>query len=67
MTSSKTPAYIIQGKHDKVANFNLAKSYFDRVEAPKKNFIILENSAHMPNEEDFEVLIQSIRRQLNEH
>lgn len=66
LTIFKTPVYIILGKHDKVANFDLAKGYFDRIEAPKKKFITLENSAHMPNEEDFEVLIQSIL-QLNEH
>ncbi|MEO4055181.1 alpha/beta hydrolase [Solibacillus sp. CAU 1738] len=66
LTIFKTPFYIIQGKHDKVANFELAKSYFDRIDAPKKKFITLENSAHMPNEEDFEFLIQSIL-QLNEH
>lgn len=36
------------------------------IEAPKKKFITLENSAHMPNDEDFEFLIQSIL-QLNEH
>jgi pimeloyl-ACP methyl ester carboxylesterase len=60
------PETIIQGKHDKVANFDLAKDYFERIEAPKKKFITLENSAHMPNEEDFEVLIQTIH-QLNEH
>ncbi|MBS4204329.1 alpha/beta fold hydrolase [Lederbergia citrea] len=66
LTIFKTPVYIIQGKHDKVANFDLAKGYLDRIEAPKKKFIVLENSAHMPNEEDFEVLIRSIL-QLDEH
>lgn len=66
VNSFKTPVYIIQGKHDKMANFDLAKDYFDRIEAPKKKFIILENSAHMPNEDDFEILLQSIV-QLNEH
>lgn len=66
LTIFKTPIYVIQGKHDKAANFDLAKDYFDRIEAPKKKFITLENSAHMPNEEDFEVLIQSIL-QLNEY
>ncbi|RHW39348.1 alpha/beta hydrolase [Lysinibacillus yapensis] len=62
----KTSIYLIQGKHDKVANFDLAKDYFNRIEAPKKKFITLENSAHMPNEEDFDVLIESIV-QLNDH
>ncbi|MEW9053037.1 MAG: alpha/beta hydrolase [Neobacillus sp.] len=65
LTTFKVPVTIVQGKHDKVANFDLAKAYFERIEAPKKKFITLENSAHMPNEEDFEVLIQTIR-QLNE-
>jgi pimeloyl-ACP methyl ester carboxylesterase len=51
------PVYIIQGKQDKVANYKLAKDYFEMLKSPStKRFITLENSAHYPNREDFKQL-----------
>jgi pimeloyl-ACP methyl ester carboxylesterase len=61
LTQLKIPIYIIQGKHDKVANYELAQNYFNQLQAPDKKFITLENSAHMANEEDFEIIIETLR------
>ena len=62
ITSLKIPFYVVQGKHDKTANFDLAKNYLEQIDAPKKAFFTLEHSAHMPNETDFEVLIQTLSK-----
>lgn len=53
----KMPVYIFQGVHDKVTNYELAKEYTEKLEAPAgKEFIILEHSAHYPNEKDLELI-----------
>lgn len=41
------PVYILQGRHDYQTCFDVAKNYFDILEAPRKEFIEFSNSAHM--------------------
>ena len=41
------PVYILQGRHDYQTCFDLAKSYFDSLQAPQKTFIEFSNSAHL--------------------
>jgi len=48
----KVPVYILMGKHDYNWSADLAKKYFDRLKAPKKEFIWFEKSAHAPNGEE---------------
>ncbi|MFW6119908.1 MAG: alpha/beta fold hydrolase [Petrotogales bacterium] len=48
----KGPVYILMGKHDYNWSAELAKKYFDKLKAPKKDFIWFENSAHAPNGEE---------------
>lgn len=56
------PVYFIQGKHDKQTNYDLAKQYYELLDAPNgKEFITLENSAHYPNNLDSEVIIRTIK------
>jgi pimeloyl-ACP methyl ester carboxylesterase len=45
-TSFKIPYYIIQGRHDLFAPTPLAKAYFDKVSASKKQFAVIETAGH---------------------
>lgn len=48
----KVPVYILQGKHDNLTNYAVAKEYFDLLKAPKKEFVAFDKSAHfVPFEE----------------
>lgn len=48
------PVYIIQGKYDKHTVTEVARSYFDSLKAPIKQYFELENSGHDPHVEEFE-------------
>lgn len=45
-TNLKIPYYVIQGRHDLFAPTPLAKAYFDKVSAPKKQFFVIEDAGH---------------------
>ncbi|MFC1483937.1 alpha/beta fold hydrolase [Candidatus Neomarinimicrobiota bacterium] len=56
----EVPVYFAIGRHDYVAAFVLAKEYFDQLQAPYREFIWFENSAHSPpfeEPEKFNVLM----------
>ena len=40
------PFFVIQGADDHVTPTDLAHSYFERIQAPKKSFFIIENAGH---------------------
>ena len=42
------PVYLLTGRHDYTASQDLARAWFDRIEAPVKGFYWFENSAHSP-------------------
>ena len=42
----EVPVAFIMGSEDYVTNASLAKDYFNRVEAPSKNFFIIEGAGH---------------------
>ncbi|MEZ4971851.1 MAG: alpha/beta hydrolase [Cyclobacteriaceae bacterium] len=44
----QVPVYFLQGRHDKLTNFSVAKEYFDVLKAPRKEFIEFDQSAHFP-------------------
>lgn len=46
------PVYIFQGVHDYQTPYAVAKAYFDRLQAPRKQFFTFEQSAHGPNLEE---------------
>jgi pimeloyl-ACP methyl ester carboxylesterase len=45
-TKFPMPFYILNGDHDLVTPADLARSYFDTIEAPKKAFVILKGGGH---------------------
>ncbi len=48
----KIPVYFLQGKHDYLTNFSVAKGYFDLLKAPQKEFVVFDKSAHFPSFEE---------------
>lgn len=42
------PVYFFHGKHDYTTNYQLAKDYFKKLQAPVKRFYTFEQSAHSP-------------------
>ena len=57
----KIPVYFCSGKYDYTVNVDLSQEYYEKIKAPKKDFILFEDSAHSPcfEEEDkfIEVLL----------
>jgi len=45
-TSFRIPYYVIQGRHDLFTPTPLAEAYFNKVSAPKKRLIIIEDAGH---------------------
>lgn len=48
------PVYFLHGKFDQTVSYVLAQKYFEIVNAPHKEFISFENSAHSPNIDETE-------------
>ncbi|GGG59382.1 alpha/beta fold hydrolase [Paenibacillus radicis (ex Gao et al. 2016)] len=46
------PVYFVMGQYDYMTSVNAAKEYFEVLEAPKKEFVIFEKSAHYPQFEE---------------
>ncbi|HEX9063300.1 MAG TPA: alpha/beta hydrolase [Clostridia bacterium] len=44
----KVPVYFFSGRHDYDTPFALAQQYYNIINAPKKEFVWFENSAHFP-------------------
>ena len=42
----KIPYYVIQGRHDLFTPTPLAEAYFNKISAPKKRLIIIEDAGH---------------------
>jgi pimeloyl-ACP methyl ester carboxylesterase len=47
-TRFELPVYLLTGRYDYTANRDLARAWFDRVEAPVKAFYWFDGSAHSP-------------------
>ncbi len=62
--SLDVPVYITQGRHDLNTPSELARAWFDALEAPKKEWIWFENSAHCPIREETERWNAVIRERL---
>jgi pimeloyl-ACP methyl ester carboxylesterase len=45
-TRFKIPYYVIQGRHDLFAPTPLVEAYFNKVSAPKKRLIIIDDAGH---------------------
>jgi pimeloyl-ACP methyl ester carboxylesterase len=63
----KVPVYFCIGRHDYNTPFELAEKYFNQLEAPKKELIWFEESAHSPLYEEpdkfNDLLINHIRNE----
>jgi pimeloyl-ACP methyl ester carboxylesterase len=46
----KVPVYLIQGEEDILTSKELTRAYFDKLKAPKKEFILLPGAAHGHNQ-----------------
>lgn len=53
-TKLDVPTYFIMGKYDYMTSANVAKKYFDKIDADQKEFITYEQSAHYPQFEEKE-------------
>lgn len=54
ITKLDIPCYFVMGKYDYMTSTKTAKDYFDKLQAPKKEFIEYSNSAHYPQFEEKE-------------
>ena len=61
VTRLNVPVFITQGRHDQNTPPELAKAWFDALEAPKKEWIWFEQSAHSPIREEKDAWNQAIR------
>jgi len=52
LTEVNVPVYFIHGKDDYVINYALTKKYFEKLEAPIKEFFTLDKSGHLPSFEE---------------
>ena len=46
------PLYFVMGKDDYMTSTNAAKAYYDTLDAPIKDFVVFEHSAHYPQFEE---------------
>ncbi len=58
------PVYITQGRHDYNTPSEIAKRWFDALEAPKKEWIWFEKSAHSPTHEEKDRWNEVLRTQV---
>lgn len=49
------PCYFVMGKYDYMTSVNAAREYFEMLEAPVKDFVLSEKSAHYPQFEEKEL------------
>lgn len=54
ITKLDLPVYFIMGEYDYMTSMNSAKTYFDQIDADKKEFITYDQSAHYPQFEEKE-------------
>jgi L-proline amide hydrolase len=52
------PVYFVMGQYDYMTSVNAAIEYFEVLEAPKKEFVIFEKSAHYPQFEEEELFVE---------
>ena len=64
VTSLSVPVFITQGRHDRNTPPELAKAWFDALEAPQKHWIWFEESAHSPIREEKDAWNAVIRTQV---
>jgi pimeloyl-ACP methyl ester carboxylesterase len=64
LTRLNTPIVTVQGRHDQVAPPSVAERYAELLQAPSKQLVWFEHSAHMPHLEEperFRNLLAQVR------
>lgn len=56
------PCFFLQGKYDYMTSTKIAKKYFDEIQAPEKEFVLFEHSAHFPQFEEKEQFLKWMKR-----
>ena len=57
----KCPLILLEGRHDRTVNSQVAYEWFQRVNAPEKHFVWFENSAHeVMSEEPGKMLVSLV-------
>jgi pimeloyl-ACP methyl ester carboxylesterase len=51
-TTFRIPVILLEGRHDRTVNSDVAYEWFNKVKAPEKHFVWFENSAHEPESEE---------------
>jgi proline iminopeptidase len=51
-TQLKVPLILLEGRHDRTVNSDVAHAWFEQVKAPEKHFVWFEHSAHEPESEE---------------
>jgi len=58
------PVYFVQGEEDLLTTSELSKEYFDSISAPDKDYLLLKNVGHGPNqlshEANFKILVDKV-------
>lgn len=52
------PVYFVMGQFDLMTSVNEARKYLDELEAPHKEFVVFDQSAHYPQFEEKEKFAQ---------
>lgn len=58
----EVPVYFVMGQYDYMTSVNAAREYFDVLDAPKKEFVIFEQSAHYPQFEEEELFAEWLNK-----
>jgi len=61
VTHVEIPVYFFTGRYDYCDPFSLTEEYFSRLDAPEKNMVWFENSAHFPFYEEPEAFARQMR------
>ncbi|WP_299821590.1 alpha/beta hydrolase [uncultured Pontibacter sp.] len=60
----KIPVYFIQGEEDLLTAPELTKAYFDKVKAPKKEFVLVPGAAHGHNQAVIDAQYTAVKKAL---
>jgi pimeloyl-ACP methyl ester carboxylesterase len=63
-TMFKIPVYFLHGVYDYTCSYELAKEYFDKINAPQKGFYTFGESAHSPIFEESKECIRIIKENI---
>lgn len=67
VTELKVPVYFIMGKYDYFTPTSIVEKFYNKLQAPKKELILFENSAHIPQLEENQKFNKTIIRILEEN